>query len=773
MTVSLKHLTTATGTDAGNGQIGKQQWNDEHLLTMATNKLLGRASPGTGAAEEIDLTAAGRALLDDADTAAQRATLGLGSIATQNANAVSITGGSVTGITDLAVADGGTGASDAAGARTNLGLAIGTNVQAYDATLQSLSSLGTASNKFAYTTGVDTWAEATVTAAGRALLDDATAADQITTLGLSASGGSNSIGFLQSGTGATARTVQGKLREIVSVKDFGAVGDGVADDTAAIQAAIDALKPTSISGLGLPNRSAIIYIPVGTYLVSAPINMYSGITLTGEGAASTLKAAPSLTTRIINLTDTVIGQCRWVEISRLNFEGTGTVRAIKSSATNFLNSIICDNTFNIGFCIDLSPGTTYTQSVTIARNVSVGNLDQFIAITGNRNSIEDFNKEGGTGTSVDPYVYAVNCSELLLLNNLIEGSGSVNKTAVRLVNSSFTIQQIWFEVSTTNGYSIEFDNSSGWLYNEITDIVADFRKFKVSNGSRVFIDYYDDNGGTDGISKTLEIDSTSQVVIDEYRGRYFNNTYKLSALKSQLKINRSVISSGVPANGYLRQNSVKYIGGNSFVNASFEAGIYGWSVGGTPTIAAETSEVGLGLMLRLTWATAGTRTLSQSFTIAAAQVGIPVTVTGLVKVVTGNAGSWASVTASGAGLVESGSNGFMTFANIDEGWQLVSQTFTPLAAGTLDVGFTFFNVSEALIDSASFGYGIEGEPDRSRFGSIDLNSKTVTYAAAIPTTGTWKVGDRLFNSAPAVGQPKGWICTVAGTPGTWVSEGNL
>jgi hypothetical protein len=56
----------------------------------------------------------------DAPTA--RTNLGLGTLATQNANSVSITGGSITGITDLAVADGGTGASDASGARTNLGL---------------------------------------------------------------------------------------------------------------------------------------------------------------------------------------------------------------------------------------------------------------------------------------------------------------------------------------------------------------------------------------------------------------------------------------------------------------------------------------------------------------------------------------------------------------------------------------------------------------------------------------------------------------------------
>ena len=64
----------------------------------------------------------GASLVDDSDASAARTTLGLGSIATQAADSVTITGGAISGITDLAVADGGTGAGTAGGARTNLGL---------------------------------------------------------------------------------------------------------------------------------------------------------------------------------------------------------------------------------------------------------------------------------------------------------------------------------------------------------------------------------------------------------------------------------------------------------------------------------------------------------------------------------------------------------------------------------------------------------------------------------------------------------------------------
>jgi hypothetical protein len=47
------------------------------------------------------------------------------------------------------------------------------------------------------------------------------------------------------------------------------------------------------------------------------------------------------------------------------------------------------------------------------------------------------------------------------------------------------------------------------------------------------------------------------------------------------------------------------------------------------------------------------------------------------------------------------------------------------------------------------------------------------YSAAAAPTGAARKGDVCWNSAPAVGQPKGWQYTVSGTPGTWVSMGNL
>jgi hypothetical protein len=100
---------------------------------------------------------------------------------------------------------------------------------------------------------------------------------------LAADSGSTLIGFKQAGTGAVARTVDNKLEELVSVKDFGAVGDSTADDTGAIQAALNYAAP----------RGYTVYFPPGTYRTTATVGFRRtdtqrfGVRVVGSGETYT------------------------------------------------------------------------------------------------------------------------------------------------------------------------------------------------------------------------------------------------------------------------------------------------------------------------------------------------------------------------------------------------------------------------------------------------------------------------------------------------------
>ncbi len=102
----------------------------------------------------------------------------------------------------------------------------------------------------------------------------AIAAANLATL-LASSAGSSHVGFLQSGTGAVAETVQAKLRQTYNVLDFGAVCDGTTDDRAKIQAAIDAVVGGT---LNFPNNQNCAVSAPGLFLY--PAN--AGITITAN-----------------------------------------------------------------------------------------------------------------------------------------------------------------------------------------------------------------------------------------------------------------------------------------------------------------------------------------------------------------------------------------------------------------------------------------------------------------------------------------------------------
>lgn len=145
---------------------------------------------------DVISTAFARTLLDDADAATARATLGAQPLdATITALAGLSTGPDKlpysTGVDTFAETPFTPFARqllddvDAVTARATLGLTLGVNVQAFDATLTALAGLFTGPDKLPYSTGADTFAETDLTAFARTLLDDADAATARATLGLS------------------------------------------------------------------------------------------------------------------------------------------------------------------------------------------------------------------------------------------------------------------------------------------------------------------------------------------------------------------------------------------------------------------------------------------------------------------------------------------------------------------------------------------------------------------------------------------------------------
>lgn len=97
--------------------------------------------------------------------------------------------------------------------------------------------------------------------------------------------GSTMIGHRLDAPGTAPQTVRIKLKETISVKDFGAFGDGFTDDTAAFQLAIAYASATKNVG---------VYIPSGTYLIAGSLPMtggYANVCVYGDGRASRIKWA--------------------------------------------------------------------------------------------------------------------------------------------------------------------------------------------------------------------------------------------------------------------------------------------------------------------------------------------------------------------------------------------------------------------------------------------------------------------------------------------------
>jgi hypothetical protein len=150
---------------------------------------------------------------------------------------------------------------------------------------------------------------------------------------------------LQNGTGATARLKDSKLNDVVSVKDFGAVGDGVTDDSTAFQLAVDSVS-----------AGTTVLVPAGTYLANFTMDKAVALRLAQatitSAATSTISITASGTSISCDSYASHVANTRYVITGGIN--PTGNVITVGTGLSNIIIQ---------GCSLDITTKTYFNQPV--------------------------------------------------------------------------------------------------------------------------------------------------------------------------------------------------------------------------------------------------------------------------------------------------------------------------------------------------------------------------------------------------------------------------
>lgn len=268
---------------------------------------------------------------------------------------------------------------------------------------------------------------------------------------------SRQVTHLLEETGGVIRPLYDKLAETVSVKDFGAVGDGVTDDTAAINAALAA------------SHQKIVF-PSGNYLITAPLVTSSYQTLEGTGA--TIVMADTVFSNILNIANA----------TKVTVDGLYLVGHNTGNSVDIAIQIVNSHEVTITNCLIKDIGQEAASPNEWGHGIEIDGSSTNVKIVNNKiQNIKGYGNVRGDGITVRT------CSNVLIQGNTID---TCRRMQIAIIDNAVDIKIIGNDL--INGYltAIDVEPNSIGTTGEIIISSNNIRNFGSKPAATIGIQYY-------------------------------------------------------------------------------------------------------------------------------------------------------------------------------------------------------------------------------------------------------------------------------------------
>lgn len=585
---------------------------------------------------------------------------------------------------------------------------------------------------------------------------------------LAASGGSALVGFIQTGTGATARTLQDKARETFSTPDYAAVVDGATDDSTPLANAIAA------------RLGGTVKIPVGTSPVGDVQN--NGVSIRGDGYGSILKAKAAATT-VMKLGH-VATPSQWAKRRIVDAMIDGNAKA----SAGLTLSAAADTEVSGRWVVEDSVIKACSKGV-YKPNGNIGNAFRGVNFTGNDYGVFAVSQASPimhAGCDLfDDCEFSGNALAAIYYNSSVEGTGGVqlrNNTIIegnagfgifvknwKTSYTPFLIDGVWFEANATSP-SVTIEGVAYTptdIYLENCDLAV-FQNGLVPHVKLVNSKITIDRSFLSDGNSAIDADATSTVTITNAHTDGGGYAFEIQSLANANRVaGNFALRCLAPPRSEKSHNQTGLLQSVTFANADT------YTFTGTPG-SVDATTVADGRIFD-----------------SCAELTIPASYTLLQPAFTITNGKWyvftldfKHVSGALAELAIDINDATTLGQGLDElittgQWQTLA--VVAKAGATADARLRLTNgATGQQVTRLSALQVVEFDDEQSAINyynnreyKMPHDLPRVIYSTVPPTTGTWAVKDICWNTAPASAGAPGWVCTTAGTPGTWTAMANL